>query len=776
VAIGFAATALATTGGLVLSSAAHASSYDYIHPTSSSYIDEAAPTKTLGAKSGPYQVGAWHDESGDTHISRAYFTFDLSGYRGATIASAGLVMDEASANDCTADRKIALWQTATPTGKINWTNAPAESRKVFSGTQTTPACPWPYVEFDATSVITADLKGTGIFTIEVSIPGAAENNVTFGRALNSLSVELTYNHAPNAPTRLTVNGNACGTTAILSPTRQPSLVAAVTDPDINSGGSGQDPLSATFEIWPVGSPAQTTDYTDSFLGYSPATAAMTLPPGLLTDGGKYAFKVKANDGQADSKWSASCRLTVDVTGPTTAPTVSSTDYPEGFSFPGSGGPNVPGTFTFNANGDKSIVGFSYGEYGGGYYVAANKPGGTATVTITPFSPGPYGLEVAGMDKAGNRGPQTEYLFNVRDTSPTVTDGDPTAAFRTARTFTFTPNMDGVVSYEYYLNQPDNVQYVDAGPDGSAQVTLTPDGSSSNSLYVTSVTTTGIRSAQAIFGFYAPNTPLVTSDEYPSGPFGGGVGVEGSFTFAPAYPGVVSYTYAFDNGVSQTIAAASDGTATVRWTPTTSGFHELIVTSLDSSGFVSDENDYAITVNPNSPSIISDVYQSFVASGGPGQTGTFTFTSHQTAATEFVYKFGGDAQKTVPVGPDGTATVTWTPTSLGSVGLTVNTRDASGTLSDAGYFGIYIDQKAPTVTQTNANGVYTFTFTSVLAGSTTFTYTVDGGDALSVPVGSDGTATVTPTPSADASHNVTVFSTTATGTRSGTTPYYFYVSS
>jgi hypothetical protein len=55
---------------------------------------------------------------------------------------------------------------------------------------------------------------------------------------------------------------------------------------------------------------------------------------------------------------ASSQFIVDTTRPATAPTVTSTDYPaDGVEH---GGPGIPGTFTFSANGDKDVVGFRYG--------------------------------------------------------------------------------------------------------------------------------------------------------------------------------------------------------------------------------------------------------------------------------------------------------------------------------------------------------------------------------------------------------------------------------
>lgn len=679
------ATALAITGSLALSSSAvsAADSSAFVSPVSASYTDSASPTKAFGGPSGPFRVGAWVDGSGGSHVSRAYFSFDLSQFKGATINTATLVADEASANDCDKPRQIALWQTATPAGKITWNNAPAQQKKVFSGIKTAPACPWSFIEWDATAVIRQDLAGTGIFTIEVSVPGNFAANPAFGRELNSLSVLLEYDHAPDVPTGLAVDGRPCAATPIFATSLRPRVTADLTDAD-----GSQNQVSAEFQIWPVGLPDQTTTF-DSDLALSPPTEAGTIvPDGVFTDGGKYVLRVRSNDGQLDSNWSSQCRVNVDVTGPTAAPTVTSTDYPEGTDFPGSGGPNVPGTFTFTANGDKSIVDFAYGEGVSPTIVAANKPGGTATATFTPTRSGFIDLDVRGVDRAGNEGPVTSYAFMVKDTSPTVIDANPGGAFRQPRTLTFSPNQDGVVTYFYELNG-EGQQSVSADADGQAQVSVAPDQGDQNSLTVQSITADGILSGTATYFMFVDTTPTVTSAQYPSTESGGGIGIRGAFTFSPAYsPGVISYTYSFDNGVSQTVAANANGKATVHFTPGTSGTHILVVTSLDTTGFVSDQQFYVFDVNSNQPTITSDVYQNFTPSGGPGVPGTFTFTAHQTGATAFVYQFGSDApQNTAAVGADGTATVTFTPPAAGLDILTVTTTDAAGRSSDATSYGV-----------------------------------------------------------------------------------------
>ena len=777
---GLAIAAMTSGLALVIASPAQADGgipvYAFANSVSASYTDSASPTKAFGTKAGPYWIGSWQDSNGVSHESKAYFTFDLSSYKGAQIEDARFIMTENSVNDCDVPRQTALWQTATPTGKITWDDAPAESKKIFSGKNTVPGCPASYLAFDAKSIVAQDVTGTGIVTVEVSVPAAYASNPDYGRSLSSLGLSLTYDRAPDAPTNMTINGVTCGTKQILINSLAPIVHANLTDPDESNGsGNGNGPMSATIEVWPSADPSLVAMYTDVVGTDAPAYLWGNIPAGELVDGGTYVMKMQASDGILTGKWSVPCRFGVDTTGPANPPTVTSSDYPEGYDAPPNGGTNVPGAFTFSANGDKSVIGFWYGEYDEQEYVAADKPGGTATVTITPTYPGPYPLIVAGTDKAQNHSPINEYDFLVKDNSPTVADANPDGKFREARSLTFTPNQSGTIAYYVYDVNNEGEQTVTANADGTAQVSVTPDqADSQNTLMVSSVNTDGYESGQAQYAMFFTTNPIVTSVQYPEGPWSGGVGVKGTFTFAPAYAGIVSYTYSFDGAVAQTVAANANGKATVHWTPTTSGSHELVVSSTDNTGLISDQTYYAIGVNSNQPTITSDVYQNYQQAGGLGVPGTFTFTSHQTGATSFVYQFGAEAAQTVPVGTDGTASVTWAPTTGGTTQLNVYTTNAAGTQSDPTSFGVVVDPQAPTVAASDTNGDYTFTVTSNLPGSTSFVWSLDSGDPHTIPVGSDGTATFSATFDAGTVHDLSVY-TKAGNLSSATTDYGFYVS-
>jgi hypothetical protein len=93
-----------------------------------------------------------------------------------------------------------------------------------------------------------------------------------------------------------------------------------------------------------------------------------------------------------------------------------------------------------------------------------------------------------------------------------------------------------------------------------------------------------------------NPPVITSDVYIEGVASGGIGVLGNFFFTPRQADVVSYTFNLTGPapLSGTVTAATDGTASLPWTPSVTGEYTLAVsstTSLTSSATTT----YAIVV-------------------------------------------------------------------------------------------------------------------------------------------------------------------------------------
>jgi concanavalin A-like lectin/glucanase superfamily protein len=132
--------------------------------------------------------------------------------------------------------------------------------------------------------------------------------------------------------------------------------------------------------------------------------------------------------------------------------------------------------------------------------------------------------------------------------------------------------------------------VDFVPSGSFAETTVPDGRLADGGVYTwqawqgSAAEPGGFSALCEFEVdaTAPNTPTVSSSDYPADVVSGGVGEPGGFTFGPSgSPDVVRYGWSL--GVDSGDVTAVDGTATVTITPTKWGTNVLYVTAFDRAG-------------------------------------------------------------------------------------------------------------------------------------------------------------------------------------------------
>ncbi|MEV0326482.1 hypothetical protein AB0H63_08520 [Micromonospora echinospora] len=782
--LGGGLTVLLTAGGALLATGqpAAAAPTRYVTPTSASFTDSAKPTTAFPVTDGSAPVGTWQDTEGK-HTSRAYFTFDLTPYRNKQIIRATGMSGETAANDCDRPRVLELWRTDTPATAPTWQNAPTVREKIGDVAPNAPCR--GHLEILLTEAMQQAVDaGLDTVTYLARIGGEdLEENKHYGRRIKTLGISIEANGAPDVPGNLGVAGLPC-TTGRLIGTTTPLLGAEVTDPDKLEPYAG-DQVTATFAWWPVDRPTERTEWTSHSM-YAPTRFQYTVPAGAMVHGGTYAFAVRASDAHATSAWSPECRFTVDTRVPP-IPTVSSTDYPAGFGFPGHGGPGLPGTFTFGPNGGDDVAGYRWGRSQPPVtYVAADSTGG-ATVTYTPEWYGMNTLYVQSIDHTGNRSAITRYEFTVRNTAPKVTDHDPDAWLGKPRRLTFTSVLSEVVSYTYRLDE-EPAQTVTADAEGAATVTVVPTRARST-LHVTSLTRGGSVSGDAAHVISVRTAPFISSAQWPfDGSSGAPAGTEGSFVFRPSMDDVVEYVYAFDYGELQTVAAGPDGTATVPYTPADAGYHTVEAFSRTSAGVQSESVVLGFVSSSVAPLVQSAVYPQNLTGGGPGVTGSFTFRPHPEVSevTSYVYVFESEEERTVPAGADGTATIEWTPGAGhdrfdGWVQLRVRARTAAGTTTDAAYYSFRVDQKIPTVASEvfgQGNAVVGQTgdlvFTANLPGSTEFVYRFDYGAEQIVPVGPDGTATVSWTATSASGHGLTVRSRTASGLLSGETYFFIWI--
>lgn len=189
-------------------------------------------------------------------------------------------------------------------------------------------------------------------------------------------------------------------------------------------------------------------------------------------------------------------------------------------------------------------------------------------------------------------------------------------------------------------------------------------------------------------------------------------------------------------------------------------------------------------DPNAPVVTSATYPTGQAGGGPGVTGEFTFSPNgSTDVVRYSYNFDNSVSGEVAAGPDGTATVAYTPSNSGPGGVYVYAYDRAGNFSIS-HYGFTVRETRPTVTSVQyppqggpdggvgVSGV--FLFSSPLPGVVAYRYRFDDGAAQQVAAAADGRASVTFTPQTGGEHVLYVRSVDTAGAESPDREYRFLV--
>ncbi|BCJ26010.1 hypothetical protein Asera_01180 [Actinocatenispora sera] len=601
--IGCLAVATIAGTGMSAAPATAGTYYRDLSQVSWSYTDSRAPAASHADPADPVPLGAWQDESGATHVSRVYASFDLSSLVGRHALGARLYAKESTATDC-ADRQIEVWRTADGPPHPTWQHPRHPLRQV--GTiGATSRCPSP-LAVDLTHAVTSALAdGHTTLSLELREPADVEGQLAHGRQLDAgygLKLDVSSNGTPSTPTELSNDSRPCASDTAYPylPATDLRLAARFSDPDSSDRPTGE------VEYWPVDHPDQRTVLTATSVSNG-SIHGFTVT-GTLNDGATYAWHARTRDDLDESSWSTTCYFVADAAGPANPPAVSSDNY-------STTGPNTGGTpidLTFDANGETDVAAFQYSwdtlsipvtpvgqnwtdPFDGDQFVRADHLGGSATLQLVPPESGPVTLKVASYDRAYQRSTITTIRFVVGDTSPRVTtDQDP--QYETPLTVHLAPgpHVDSVSSYEYQVDYGESVT-VPAQPDGTATITITLTDPTSNWVYVRSHSPNGWVSSWYRWWIRLDTAPTVTSDTYPENTTGGGPGVPGDFTFSSGVSTVVSFRYSFDGAAGTVVDAADGGSATVSWTPTASGSHYVYVSPITSDGTQLSTTFYAFTV-------------------------------------------------------------------------------------------------------------------------------------------------------------------------------------
>ncbi|MDI1464167.1 hypothetical protein QEZ54_24620 [Catellatospora sp. KI3] len=265
------------------------------------------------------------------------------------------------------------------------------------------------------------------------------------------------------------------------------------------------------------------------------------------------------------------------------------------------------------------------------------------------------------------------------------------------TFTFRPARPDVVAYEWAFLY-DDMQRIDAAPDGTATLTWTPTEPNWYVLNVRSISADGTVSEVNQFQFSVIDTkPAVRSDTYPDYWAGGGVGVPGEFEFDTAMPNASAYVYRFNGGPEQVVEIEWPYTsARVTLTPDHSGANTLSVKTRFADGTFSPVRDHVFQVS-DAPVVTSSDYPEHNPAGRPGQEGEFTFHPGRTDTVAYRYSLGyGDETQTVAAGADGLATVRIAPQYSGYETLIVVGVAADGTLTAERRYQVVVRNPYPSV--------------------------------------------------------------------------------
>jgi len=217
------------------------------------------------------------------------------------------------------------------------------------------------------------------------------------------------------------------------------------------------------------------------------------------------------------------------------------------------------------------------------------------------------------------------------------------------------------------------------PGGTASLKVNVPSAGPTRLAVAAIDAAGNQSPATYYDFFMPSSfPTVTLNQQPL------CGSTAVFKLSPHadVTDVTSYSYTLEGwgpDETGTVKARPDGTATVQ-VKVSANYFRFSAVSNSANGFISTAGYSFLNVNPQA-TVQSDVYQSTgQPTGGPGVTGTFTFSPPYNTdwVASYRYQFGSGQTETI-ASSDGSedASIQWTPVHSGAETLTVTALTDSG---------------------------------------------------------------------------------------------------
>ena len=418
-------------------------------------FDAFVQTGYVDDNSGSTELKLGYSDSGGSWTARSFVRFnDLTWLQGKHVQAATLYLWNFHSWSCT-PAQWETWETLYVNNTVRWTNQPTWV-KLLGYTSATKgydtSCGDGWVNSSVTGAFADHANGATCCTVNIGLRATSETNHLGWKRFNSSEaasndpyVTLTYTSKPTVTARSTVPSTTCviGSARPFINTKTPQLKAQIADPE----GAA---VTARYEWWVtngslIGSSTQGPAASGSW------TTAV-VPSGAFAEGGNYSWRVRGNDGIVDGPWSSWCEFTVDTTAPSAAPSVSSSNYPEG---QWAGGAGTAANFTLGASGVSDVTAYQYGldVNPPNQTVNAVSLGAGASVSVPISNDGPHTLYVRSVDRAGNQSAIRQYAFNAGSAGVTAPKtGDITAA-KTAITAVASPGISSV-TYQWRRGDAD----------------------------------------------------------------------------------------------------------------------------------------------------------------------------------------------------------------------------------------------------------------------------------------------------------------------------------
>ncbi|MFD3972086.1 VCBS repeat-containing protein [Streptomyces cyaneofuscatus] len=399
-----------------------------------------------GGTTGEARVG-YESSTGGT--ARSYFRVDSTFLAGVKVVDAQFQITQTHSWSCT-PKPVELYLTGGISSATTWNKQPAQStrqdRQDYAHGNESVGCSDKPVDFTAKDAAAKAAAGkwTNI-TFGLRAPQSSEDArdpYSWKKFKPDAKLIVDFNRLPKAAWALDtspstkVGANECGNGSgfVTLGNTDVTLAAQVWDPD---GGD----VNVQFHLWATGKhdvapgiifdkKVRKTVLANDSKGVQ---ARIVVPKALLNQhrgasNGQFSWKAQVEDvadANFASDWTptqgaSGCRFGFDPTAPSALPTVTSVGglFPEDEE---GALARTEGEFILGAGGEKDIVEYRWGldRTPPANAVKPAAAGGSASVRITPLTPGPHTLYVQAFDAGKNAGPVFPYKFYAK--SPGVVD-------------------------------------------------------------------------------------------------------------------------------------------------------------------------------------------------------------------------------------------------------------------------------------------------------------------------------------------------------------------